>query len=106
MTERDQAMHDITAIDVSLDEDKEFGELWREFRPEWKDDVPRMFRRRHLVRHKIITETVKQLTDGEHNPEVITEKVCESFILTLIISAALEALVKWIVQRIIDRWTD
>ena len=99
-------MNDIAAIDVSLDADKDFGNRWWDFKPQWQDDVPPVQRKRRFIRRKIISETVKQLEDGERDPDKIAAAVCESFILTLIISAALEALVKWIVNRIIDRWTD
>ena len=96
-------MIDRAAIDVGLDEHREFRATWRRLKIDWRDDSPRSGRHRRFLRARVIDQATELIDAGETDADVITEKISGNPLATFIITEAVKLLIKLIVQFILKR---
>lgn len=96
-------MSDRAAIDVGLDEHREFRAQWRRLKIQWRDDSPRSGRHRRFLRAHVIDQATELIDAGDTDADVITDKIAGNPLTTFIITEAVKLLIKLIVQFILKR---
>lgn len=98
-------MTGLSAIDVALKDDPEFQKIFGATEIRFKRRPANFVRVRRLLPFRITRKAHKLLEAGERDVDKITEQICGS-LTTLLITAAIQILVRFIVEWMIKRWSD
>lgn len=99
-------MTDFAALYESLSSDPQLVQAWEDANVEWKRTTSNFVRRRRLQPRKVIRTAYEIIEDGERDVEKVAKELEASFITTLVITAALQALFRMIAEMILRRWKD
>jgi hypothetical protein len=90
-------------LDADERNDRQFRRHWRRRSLKWNDDIAEGDRNAGLFRRRLRDRICDAIDAGETDPEAIEEQVCGSFVAQLLISAAINLLIKLVINRIMKR---